>query len=162
DPVDTERRPRPLDLDVREQGRDWPVHAETMIGIHRLAQLQDAVETVLRERIPGDLIETGVLRGGASIFIRAVLAVFGAPRRTVWLADSFQGLPPPDPVAYPVDEGVDLSQISELAVSLADVQENFRRYGLLDDQVRFLPGWFRDTLPPAPIGRLAVLRLDGD
>jgi O-methyltransferase len=49
-----------------------------------------------------------------------------------------------------------------LAVSLEEVQNNFRRYGLLDDQVRFLKGWFRDTLPSAPIRRLAVLRLDGD
>jgi O-methyltransferase len=39
---------------------------------------------------------------------------------------------------------------------------NFERYGLLDQQVRFLEGWFKDTLPNAPIARLAVLRLDGD
>lgn len=39
---------------------------------------------------------------------------------------------------------------------------NFQEYGLLDQQVRFLKGWFRDTLPKAPIERLAVLRLDGD
>ena len=162
DPADTERRPQPLNLDLREQGRDWPVHAETMIGIHRLDQLQETVETVLRERVPGDLIETGVWRGGASIFMRAVLAAHGETGRTVWLADSFQGLPRPDPVNYPVDDGVDLSQVRELAVPLEQVQENFRRYGLLDGQVRFLPGWFRDTLPSAPIERLAVLRLDGD
>jgi hypothetical protein len=49
-----------------------------------------------------------------------------------------------------------------LVVSLDEVQANFARYGLLDEQVRFLPGWFRDTLATAPIERLAVLRLDGD
>jgi len=49
-----------------------------------------------------------------------------------------------------------------LAVPLERVQDNFRRYGLLDSQVRFLKGWFRDTLPTAPIDRLAILRLDGD
>jgi hypothetical protein len=49
-----------------------------------------------------------------------------------------------------------------LAVSLEEVQENFRRYELLDDQVRFLAGWFKDTLPNAPIERLAILRMDGD
>jgi O-methyltransferase len=49
-----------------------------------------------------------------------------------------------------------------LAVSLERVQENFRRYGLLDGQLRFLKGWFRDTLPTAPVERLAVRRLDGD
>jgi hypothetical protein len=45
---------------------------------------------------------------------------------------------------------------------LAHVRRNFTRYDLLDDQVKFLPGWFRDTLPKAPIKQLAVLRLDGD
>jgi hypothetical protein len=42
------------------------------------------------------------------------------------------------------------------------VQDLFARYDLLDDQVRFLPGWFKDTLPRAPIERLALLRIDGD
>ena len=49
-----------------------------------------------------------------------------------------------------------------LAVPEEEVKANFRRYGLLDDQVRFLPGWFKDTLQDAPIDRIAVLRLDGD
>ena len=47
-------------------------------------------------------------------------------------------------------------------MSEEEVRANFERYGLLDDQVRFLPGWFKDTLPDAPIDRIAVLRLDGD
>lgn len=47
-------------------------------------------------------------------------------------------------------------------MSQEEVRKNFERYGLLDGQVRFLKGWFRDTLPAAPIARLAVLRLDGD
>jgi O-methyltransferase len=140
----------------------WPVHAETMIGVPGLNQLQHAVETVLMERVPGDLMETGVWRGGASIFMRGVLAAHRETTRTVWLADSFEGLPPPDPDTYPADEGADLSPYRVLAVSLEQVQENFRRYGLLDEQVRFLKGYFRDTLPSAPVERLAVLRLDGD
>jgi hypothetical protein len=48
------------------------------------------------------------------------------------------------------------------AVSLEDVMALFERYDLLDDQVRFLKGWFADTLPTAPIERLAIMRLDGD
>jgi len=42
------------------------------------------------------------------------------------------------------------------------VQGNFKRYGFLDDRVRFLKGWFKDTLHTAPISRLALVRLDGD
>jgi O-methyltransferase len=69
------------------------------------------------------------------------------------------GLPPP---SRPEDAGLDLSGRRELAVSIEDVKALFARYGLLDDRVRFLKGWFRDTLPTAPIDRLALLRLDGD
>jgi O-methyltransferase len=154
---------RPVfDPEARARGRDWPAEAETMIGLRRLENLQRCIEQVMRDRIPGDLIETGVWRGGATIFMRAVLKVYGDPRRVVWVADSFQGLPDPDPQRYPVDAGDRHSTFPELAVSLEDVKENFRRYDLLDDRVRFLPGWFRDTLPSAPIDQLSVIRLDGD
>ncbi len=112
--------------------------------------------------MPGDLIETGVWRGGATIFMRAVLKAYGDTSRTVWVADSFQGLPKPDARHYPADADDVFWALDVLAVSLEDVQANFARYGLLDDQVRFLVGWFRDTLPQAEIERLSVLRLDGD
>ena len=49
-----------------------------------------------------------------------------------------------------------------LAVGLEEVKRNFDAYELLDDQVKFLKGWFKDTLPDAPIEKLAVMRLDGD
>jgi O-methyltransferase len=82
--------------------------------------------------------------------------------RRVWAADSFEGLPPPNAEKYPLDAGLRLNTFKALAIPLEQVRENFRRYGLLDRQVRFLKGWFRDTLPSAPVGKLAVLRLDGD
>jgi O-methyltransferase len=103
-----------------------------------------------------------VWRGGASIFMRAVLKAYGDNTRLVWLADSFQGLPKPDG-RYPQDEGDQHWEFSHtLGISLEQVKANFARYGLLDERVRFLPGWFKDTLPGAPINQLAVLRLDGD
>ena len=145
----------------RQEGLDWPSDAETMIGMERLNNLQHCVETVIQESIQGDLIETGVWRGGASILMRGVLAAYGVRDRTVWVADSFQGLPPPDP-AYAADADSEFHKDKQLAISEEDVRENFRRYGLLDDQVRFLPGWFKDTLPTAPIEKLAIARLDGD
>ena len=147
---------------ARAEGRDWPARAHTMIGLKRLTSLRTCVETVLNDDVPGDLIETGVWRGGATIFMRAILKAHGNTNRLVWVADSFAGLPPPDTNHYPHDEGITLHQFAQLAVPLERVRENFRRYGLLDEQVRFLKGWFRDTLPAAPIRRLAVLRLDGD
>jgi O-methyltransferase len=154
--------PTPLLPEVREVGNDWPSTAETMIGLVRINQLQEAVETVLDAGIPGDLIETGAWRGGACIFMRALLTVHNDAGRTVWVADSFEGLPRPDPDRYPVDQGDIHHTYARLAISLEEVQANFAKYGMLDDRVQFLKGWFRDTLPTAPIERLAVLRLDGD
>ena len=153
---------RPYDRKTREIGMDWPAQADSMIGKKRMLQLQQAAETVLQHAIPGDFIETGVWRGGACILLRAVLEAYGVTDRRVWLADSFAGLPQPDPDRYPEDRGDTLYSYRALAVPIETVRENFARYGLLDDQVVFLKGWFRDTLPTAPIDRLAILRLDGD
>ena len=152
----------PFNADVRENGRDWPVDAETMIGLKRLNNLQYCIEAVLCENIPGDLVETGIWRGGACIFMRAVLAAFLDEERVVWCADSFRGLPAPDLDKYPQDSDVIWHTQSQLMISLEEVKNNFRKYGLLGDRVQFLVGWFKDTLPNAPIKRISVLRLDGD
>jgi hypothetical protein len=155
-------QPPGFDIELRSEGADWPRNAHTMIGLRRLDNLQYCVEDVLANNVPGDLIETGVWRGGASILMRAVLKAHGVTDRRVWVADSFEGLPEPDPERYPHDDGDRHHEYTYLAVSLDEVRGNFERYGLLDEQVVFLKGWFRDTLPSAPIERLAVLRLDGD
>lgn len=161
-------RPRPAtgseayDPELRATGRDWPSEAETMIGRARLDNLHRCVVDVLRDGVEGDLIETGVWRGGATILMRGVLEAYGDQTRRVWVADSFQGVPKPDAEHFPADAGDFTWTIAELAVSADDVRANFARYGLLDARVRFLEGWFRDTLPSAPIESLAVLRLDGD
>ncbi len=153
---------KPYDPEARERGQDWPARAESMIGLRRMENIQHCVETVIRDDVPGDLIETGVWRGGATIFMRGVLRAYGDTTRKVWVSDSFEGLPAPDPHRYPADAGDTHHVKGGLAVGVEQVKHNFERYGLLDDQVEFLVGWFKDTLPTAPIDELAVLRLDGD
>jgi hypothetical protein len=158
------RRECGYNAEDREQGREWPRDAHTMIGMRRLDNLHECIDNVLADNVPGDLMETGVWRGGACIFMRAALAAHHITDRKVWVADSFRGIPEPDTKRYPDDKplwGIHLFD-DFLGVSLEQVQENFRRYGLLDDQVVFLEGWFSETLPTAPVERLAVLRLDGD
>ena len=147
----------------RENGTDWPRVAHTMIGAKRIDNLQHCVETVLADEIPGDFIETGVWRGGSCIFMRGLLKAHGVTDRQIWVADSFQGMPEVPEDGHPVDHQMGLHRANDvLGISEETVRENFRRYDLLDDQVNFLPGWFRDTLPTAPVKELAVLRLDGD
>ena len=138
-----------------------------MIGLKRLQNIQDCVTDVIEKGVPGDLIETGVWRGGASIFMRAILKAHGDTARKMWVADSFEGLPKPDPKNYPADAAEERKdafyKFDQLAVSEEKVRANFARYGLLDDQVTFLKGWFRDTLPTIPATqRFAIIRLDGD
>lgn len=154
--------PYQYDVQNRLNGTDWSPMAHTMIGRNRLDNLQSCIQHVLANDIPGDFIETGVWRGGATIFMRAMLKAWGDTSRIVWVADSFEGLPEPDEHNYPKDKGDAHHTYGELAVPLQTVQENFRKYALLDNQVRFLKGWFKDTLPTAPIEKLAILRLDGD
>jgi hypothetical protein len=154
--------PRAADPAKKFIGGIWPSRAHTMIGKPRLDNLQACVERILADDIPGDLIETGVWRGGACILMRGVLKAYGVSDRRVWVADSFEGLPPADLARYPKEATAEFHRHAVLAVSLDEVRGNFERYGLLDEQVRFLKGWFRDTLPAAPIERLAILRLDGD
>ena len=145
----------------RLDGRDWPAQGFTMVGKCRLDNIQMCVEHVLEHNIPGDFLEAGVWRGGSAMFMRALLKAANCIDRTVWLADSFQGLPPPKP-DWAADAGDTLHEYEELAVSLEKVKANFNALELLDEQVRFIAGWFHETLYTAPVQSLAVLRLDGD
>ena len=146
----------------RIEGNDFSDIAHSMLSLKRLDNVEYCVEAVLRDGIDGDFIETGVMRGGTVILMRAILKAYAITDRTVWAADSFEGLPAPNVEKYPQDAGAEwhLRPLTEVGVDL--VRRNFERYGLLDDQVKFIKGWFSDTLGTAPIGRLAVLRLDGD
>jgi hypothetical protein len=135
----------------------------TMLGRKRLDNVEHCVRAILKDGTPGDLIECGVWRGGSVVFMRGLLAAFDVEDRTVWVADSFQGLPPP---VLPPDValGLDLSRekFPSLAIDEDTVKRAFSAHGLLDSQVRFLKGWFADTLSDAPVERLALLRVDGD
>lgn len=135
--------------------------AQTMLNFPRLENLQFCMEQVRKNKIPGDFIETGVWRGGCTIFMRAFLKAYGDKKRKVWVADSFEGLPQPDINKYPSDQSL-ISMTGWFASSLEEAQANFRRYGLLDAQVCFLKGWFSQTLPQAPIDAISIMRLDGD
>ena len=135
--------------------------AYSMIGKARMDNLEFCLDCIRQENIPGDLMETGVCRGGAVIFMQGYLKAWDMRGRTVWAADSFEGLPRP---TLEQDAGMDFSKegFPVLAIDEERVKAAFARYGLLNDNVAFLKGWFCDTLPTAPVEELALLRLDGD
>jgi len=150
---------QPFNLSVRNDGKDWPSVAHTMVGIRRLENLRDLTQRVLKENTPGHFIETGVWRGGCCILMRGVLAANGVRDRNIYVADSFKGLPPPSGLQ---DIGSIIHTFPELAISETQVRANFEKYGLLDDQVIFVPGFFQDTLKVLDASPFALLRLDGD
>lgn len=150
------------DEEVRNLGRDWPATAPSMIGSVRMKSLQQLVCDIIENNIEGDAIETGVWRGGACILIKSIFDTYGCHDRKVWVADSFQGLPKPDADNYSFDANDDHHSYGALSVSQEEVEENFRKFGVLDNNIKFLKGWFKDTLHKAPIKTLAILRLDGD
>ena len=137
---------------------------QTLLGQAALASLRNCARQAIWLRVPGDFMECGTWRGGACILLRAVQQALGVGgRRRTWVVDSFQGLPQPDRHSHLLDAVLHayLRETGSFAVSLEEVRGNFERYGLLDQGVEFLPGWFADTLP-AWQGQLALLRLDGD
>jgi hypothetical protein len=148
-------------INARLIGHDWPYYADTMIGLKRIQNIKECVIDTIQNNIKGDLIETGVWRGGATIYMRALLKILDVKDKKVWVADSFEGLPKPNENQYVHDTGDDHIQ-DLLKVSIEDVKHNFSKYDLLDEQVVFLKGWFKDTLPTAAIQQLSILRLDGD
>lgn len=161
------------DRQRRENGADIPVQAHTMIGKYRLDNIQACMEDIITHQVPGDLIEAGAGRGGATIFMKAVLKAHGDNSRKVFVADSFEGMDNFKSTPYKNKEDIikaenellnlfhETSTVS-LNVSVEQVKSNFEKYGLLDDRVIFVKGWFKDSLHKADIGKLSLIRLDAD
>lgn len=135
--------------------------AHTMVGLRRLDNIEWCAAQVFAAGVEGDFLEAGVCQGGASIFMRAVQVAYAQEHRRMWVADSFEGLPAP---RTDVDAGLDFTEarMPWLAASLASVQDNFCTYDLLSDQVRFVKGWFCESLASSPVERIALLRIDAD
>jgi O-methyltransferase len=142
---------------LRSAGMDWPLQGLTMVGLGRLDDLQACVETVVADGVPGDVIEAGSWRGGASMLMRATLDTLGDARSVV-VADSFQGFPEHE--ARDAGDS-DLSAFAFLVAPLDDVRESFARLGL-EHGAELVPGFFADTLPSLSSRRWALVRLDAD
>jgi O-methyltransferase len=127
----------------------------TMLSTVRLANLHKRAYEIEDMGIPGDIVECGVWNGGS-----AAMMADAAPSRTLWLFDSFQGLPEPD-----ARDGERERRMHFEGFCRGDeskVQQAFDRLGLSMDNVKIVPGWFRDTFPDAPVHSVALLHIDAD
>jgi O-methyltransferase len=159
-PISVQTGHRFTEFDL-QHGTTWPDRAVSMIGLRALKNIQVCLETILRENIAGDLVEAGVWKGGASMFMRAILRAHGEQTKKLFICDSFEGLPPPES-QYEADHGDTHHTVKYLAVDLESVKQNFRRFGCQHPKNVFVKGWFKDTLSQLPTDQVALLRLDGD
>lgn len=134
----------------------------SMLGVNKLDTLRYCTEDCIRNGIAGDIIETGVWKGGATIYFAGILKANGNIDKKVFVADSFDGLPPPDEEKWPLDKGDKHHFRRDLAISLEEVKANFERFNLLSDNIEFIKGFFEESLKTANIEKLSILRLDGD
>lgn len=133
----------------------------SMIGRSRMDNLWESLDHIRKEGVEGDVMECGVWRGGASIFMAGYLDIYEITDKRVFVVDSFEGVPKSE---HELDLCIDLHKeaMPQLAVDLETVKSNFRKFGLLNDNVSFVKGWFRDTLTTDLTEKIALLRLDGD
>lgn len=147
------------------QGLQWayeiPKSGISMIGLKRLDNIEKCAIDIFERKIEGDFIETGVWKGGACVFMADLIKKYNE-KRNVYVCDSFEGLPMPEPDKYPADAGDIHFTFDYLKADLEMVTDNFRRYGVLGDNIKFIKGWFCDTMPTLEIDKIAMLRLDGD
>jgi hypothetical protein len=151
-----------LNLGTRSSGAEWAYMGYTMVGSKRLDNIRDLLFDVMKNDIKGDYIETGVWRGGASIFARGLMRAYNQSSRRSYVCDSFHGLPPGNASIAKRDKGWDNTPYLEVAAER--VAGHFRESGTLDPNVIFAKGFFNDTMKPLRpvINDLAIMRLDGD
>ena len=134
-------------------------------GYRRMTMMERLIDYVLARDVPGDMVEAGVWMGGMTIFFAGLLRAKGAYERAVWNLDSFEGIPARADMElekYPEDSNWAEAWEGKLNCSLEQVKINFEQFGLLDGNVKFVKGLFRDILPKCPVETIAVLRVDAD
>lgn len=134
----------------------------TMVKNENLRLLYELVKKVNRCQIPGDIVECGVWNGGSAAVMGAADMddCFQRELRTVWLFDSFQGLPPPG------EKDGDLEKQSYFTGwntgNIILVQEVFEKIRYPRERVKIIPGWFDETISREPIKHVAILHIDAD
>ena len=148
------------------------IRRHTMVSFERLATLWSQVQYVDQHKIPGDLVECGVWRGGsAAMMALAHLQAGSNASRQLHLFDSWQGLPEPIGAldgAHAVGwsggaDGGALKPVGRCVAALEEVRELFaKEIAYPPELIHYHVGWFQETLPGAQVGDIAILRLDGD
>ena len=146
---------------------------ETMTSLERMYALYNAVRHLAATKVPGDLVECGVWRGGSVMLMAKTLTQLAETDRNLWLYDTFEGMTPPSVHDVQEMSGRTAGEIlGEREATEADpfwgvaprtlVEANLARTGYPMDRIRFIEGDVRVTIPSQMPQRIALLRLDTD
>lgn len=143
----------------------------TMTSPERVTALRDAMIYICERKLPGDIVECGVWRGGSMMVVAKVLAARGE-RRTLHLFDTFEGMTTPSEHDISVagrSAAAELARITRKGPDAAwcaageeDVRQNLASTGYPLEHVRLVRGKVEDTLPGAAPDVISLLRLDTD
>jgi len=148
------------------------VQPYTMTGPEKIAGVCHAIEYIVRCRIPGDIVECGVWKGGSIMAAALSLLKMGDDQRMLYLYDTFEGMPAPTDVDKILTSGIaarDVLGASPIGadtpwvrVPLYEVQANVLGVGYPSSRISFVKGRVEDTLPSGAPPVIALLRLDTD
>lgn len=153
---------RGLSSRIQEQRITKIIRPYTLVGPERIHNLFVLAQRIEDEQIPGDVIECGVCNGGTAALL-ARFATRSQLNRTMWLLDSFQGMPAP--TAEDADgPGADAAKdhIGKERGEINRVRKVLEQAGADMSRVKILPGWFVDTLPSVASSKIALLNIDAD
>ncbi len=132
----------------------------TYCSTARLGGLHRAVQQVVAKGIPGDIVECGTARGGSAAIMGLTMKQLGVTDRTLWLFDTFEGLPAP--TADDPDKEIADRYVGDCLGTIEDVTATMKRLGIFS-QIKMVKGLFDDTLPvTTDLKKIAILHLDGD
>lgn len=109
---------------------------------------------VAQRNIPGDIVECGVYNGGSA----GALVLPMEDTRTLWLYDSFEGLP----TSTPGKDSTDAEPYEGRCRGDQSTAVNTVRSTGFEGKIQIRAGWFADTFfQPGP-EEIAILHLDAD
>ena len=158
------------DLSAADQAIVTRVAPFTHTGLDRRAGLVLAVDHIVKQGIPGDIVECGVWRGGSMMAVALALLARGDTSRQLFLYDTFEGMSEPTAEDRSHTGESARAQLARTArgagvwceAGLADVQANLWSTGYPRDKMHFIQGKVEDTIPARMPGAIALLRLDTD
>jgi O-methyltransferase len=143
----------------------------TMTSPERIASLCHAIEYIHSHKIPGDIVECGVWRGGSMIAAAMTLMRLNDTQHTLYLFDTFQGMSPPTAVDRASSSGISAAELLANSAptekiwavsSLDETRHNLAQTGYPDHLIQFVKGRVEETLPGRAPQQVALLRLDTD